>query len=83
MTEEKSTAKSQHLRPEEMMMLVSRTVVLLATCCVLSVSMGHAQTDALTPTQQLIKDVTYNELQDRECDSFWAYRIQQKIRHEP
>jgi len=24
--------------------------------------------------QQLVKDVMYNELRDRECDSFWAYR---------
>lgn len=24
--------------------------------------------------QQLVKDVMYNELADRQCDSFWAYR---------
>jgi hypothetical protein len=26
-----------------------------------------------------MKDVAYNELQDRERDSFWTYRVQQKI----
>jgi hypothetical protein len=26
------------------------------------------------PAQQLVKDVMYNELRDRECDSFWEYR---------
>jgi hypothetical protein len=26
------------------------------------------------PVQQLVEDVIYNELHDRECDSFWQYR---------
>lgn len=26
------------------------------------------------PAQQLVADVIYNELHDRECDSFWQYR---------
>lgn len=26
------------------------------------------------PAQQLVADVMYNELRDRECDSFWQYR---------
>ena len=82
MAEEKSTTKSQHLRLEEMMMRHSRTIVFLTACCVVFALMGHAQNATLTPTQQLIKDVVFNELQDRECDSFWAYRIQQKIGHD-
>ncbi|HEX3436337.1 MAG TPA: hypothetical protein VHT24_06175 [Pseudacidobacterium sp.] len=31
------------------------------------------------PIEQLIKDVAYNELHDRERDSFWQYCIQQRI----
>ena len=35
----------------------------------------NAQTATpVEPAQQLVKDVMYNELRDRECDSFWEYR---------
>jgi hypothetical protein len=79
MAGDKSTAKSQHLSREEWMMRFSLAIVFLAACCVVFVSKGHAQTTTLSPTQQLIKDVVYNELQDRERDSHWAYHVQQKI----
>ncbi|HTZ90734.1 MAG TPA: hypothetical protein VMA71_10340 [Alloacidobacterium sp.] len=60
------------------MMRFSRTIVFLAAYCVLLVPAGRAELSVPSP-QQLIKDVVYNELQDRECDSFWAYDIAQKI----
>lgn len=59
-------------------MRFSRTIVFLAAYCVLLVPAGRAELSVPSP-QQLIKDVVYNELQDRECDSFWAYDIAQKI----
>ena len=39
--------------------------------------LAQAQAQARTPAQsaqQLAADVVHNELQDRECDSFWQYR---------
>jgi len=72
-------AKSEHPSAEEMMMRFFTTIVRLAACFVVFTSMVHAQTSTPSPIQQLIKDVAYNELQDRENDSFWAYRINQKI----
>ena len=33
-----------------------------------------AQTAPAEPAQQLVADVIYNELHDRECDSYWEYR---------
>src|ERR1700739_2455270 len=44
--------------------------------CLLAVSACHvmAQTAPPEPAQQLVADVIYNELHDRECDSFWEYR---------
>jgi hypothetical protein len=75
----KSIAKSQHLRLEEMMMRFSRTIVFLAACYLSLVPAGWTQATALSDQQQLIKDVAYNELQDRERDSFWAYDVDQKI----
>lgn len=57
----------------------SRTIVLLATLCLLLVpAAGLAQAAAIS-SQQLIKDVAWNELQDRERDSFWTYEVEQKI----
>ncbi len=73
----KDIGQSQHLRLEEMMMRLSRTIVFLAACGLLLVPASHAQT---TPdTKQLIKDVAYNEMRDRQRDSFWSYDIEQKI----
>ncbi len=55
-----------------------RTIVFLAACSLLVVPGCHAQ--ATSPSVlQLIKDVAYNELQDRQQDSFWSYDIDQKI----
>jgi hypothetical protein len=62
-----------------MMMRISQAVVFLVACSVAAVPLGHAQATTLSPAQQLIKDVAYNELQDRECDSFWTYQVEQKI----
>ena len=59
-------------------MRFSRTIVFLAACGLVPIAICHAQ--ATTPaTRQLIKDVAYNEMHDRERDSFWAYDIEQKI----
>lgn len=60
-------------------MRFSRTIVLLATLCLLLVPAGLAQAAAISSQQQLIKDVAWNELQDRERDSFWTYEVEQKI----
>ena len=60
------------------MMRFSRTIVFLAAFNLLFGSAGRAQATS-NAMQQLIKDVSYNELQDRERDSFWAYDIDQKI----
>ncbi|WP_251106841.1 hypothetical protein [Alloacidobacterium dinghuense] len=62
-----------------MMMRFSRAVVFLAACSLLLACICRAQATAPSPQQQLIKDVAYNELQDRERDSFWAYDIDQKV----
>lgn len=59
-------------------MRFSRTIVFLAASCLLAASVGWAQ-GAVLSTQQLTKDVAYNELRDRERDSFWSYNIDQKI----
>jgi hypothetical protein len=43
----------------------------------LTAAQALSQTPAPTPTepaQQLVADVIYNELRDRQCDSFWEYR---------
>ena len=41
----------------------------------LGLAAARAQNAApVEPAQQLVKDVMYNELRDRECDSFWEYR---------
>jgi hypothetical protein len=40
-------------------------------------SLSLAQTPP--PLEQLVKDMAWNEVQDRERDSFWQYRVQQKI----
>src|ERR1700739_2122700 len=44
--------------------------------CLLAVSAGSllAQSTPAESAQQLVADVIYNELHDRECDSFWEYR---------
>jgi hypothetical protein len=60
------------------MMRFSRTIVFLSASCLLPASVGWAQDTALS-TRQLTKDVAYNELQDRERDSFWSYDIDQRI----
>lgn len=60
-------------------MRISPSSAIFAVCCLLFATVGRAQTPGLQPIAQLIKDVAYNELQDRERDSYWAYRIQQKI----
>jgi hypothetical protein len=65
-----------------MMMRFSRTIVLLAAFCLLLLPTSWGQATAVSSQQQLIKDVAYNELQDRERDSFWAYDIDQKIGHD-
>ena len=64
------------------MMRFSRTIVLLAAFCLLLLPASWGQATAVSSQQQLIKDVAYNELQDRERDSFWAYDIDQKIGHD-
>lgn len=60
-------------------MRFSPVIVLLAASCLLSAPVGVAQTSAGSSQQQLIKDVAWNELQDRERDSFWTYDVDQKI----
>lgn len=60
-------------------MRLSRTIVLLAACCFALAPLGRAQAQESQSAQQLMKDVAFNELRDRERDSFWAYRIQQKV----
>lgn len=59
-------------------MRFSRTIVFLAASCLLPASVGWAQDTALS-TRQLTKDVAYNELRDRQRDSFWSYDIDQRI----
>jgi hypothetical protein len=62
-----------------MMMRFCRTIVFLAASCLLPISSSWAQTTTFSFRQQLIKDVAYNELHDRERDSFWFYDVDQKI----
>lgn len=47
-------------------------VFLLPCALVMYASSSVAQTPE--PAQKLVADVIYNELHDRECDSFWEYR---------
>lgn len=61
------------------MMRLSGTIVFLAASCMSLAPLCQAQATALSPQQQLIKDVAYNELMDRERDSFWCYDIDQKL----
>ena len=42
--------------------------------CVLAVCAGPSFAQTPEPAQKLVADVIYNELHDRECDSFWEYR---------
>lgn len=58
-----------------------KVFVTLALLLVSSISLAQ---NALTPPalEQLVKDVAWNELRDRERDSFWQYRVQQKIGHQ-
>ncbi|HYK35265.1 MAG TPA: hypothetical protein VEV40_04835 [Alloacidobacterium sp.] len=60
-------------------MWFSRAIVFLAVSCLLLVPAGVVQAAADSSQQQLIKDVAWNELQDRERNSFWSYDIEQKI----
>jgi hypothetical protein len=39
----------------------------------LAAAQGQNQAQ-VEPAQQLVRDVMYNELRDRQCDSFWEYR---------
>ena len=64
------------------MMRISPISAILAGCCLLFATAGKAQAPSPQPVEQLIKDVAYNELNDREHDSYWAYRIQQNIGQE-
>lgn len=59
-------------------MRLSRILLFLAAICLVFAPLGRAQ--ATPPSlEQLMKDVAYNELHDREKDSFWSYQIQQTI----
>lgn len=60
------------------MIRFSRTIVFLTASCLPFAHACYAQM-AAEPTQKLINDVAYNELQDRERDSFWSYDVDQKI----
>jgi hypothetical protein len=74
----KYAAQSVHLNLEETSMRLFRLVLLFVAICLIFAPFGRAQA---TPSslQQLMKDVAYNELQDREKDSFWSYQVRQKI----
>jgi hypothetical protein len=74
----KCAAQSMHLSAEGVSMRLMRPVVIFAAICLVFAIPGRAQT---TPSslEQLMKDVVYNELQDRERDSHWSYQIQQQI----
>ena len=61
------------------MMRFYRTIVFLAASCLLLVPSGWTQATTTAFQQQLIKDVAFNELRDRERDSFWFYDVDQKI----
>lgn len=62
-------------------MQCSWSLVLLAAGSILHpVPPAVSQTAATAQTtQQLIKDAAYNELQDREGDNFWQYRVEQQL----
>jgi hypothetical protein len=77
-TERKYAAQSVQLYLEKTSMQISRTLLFLAAICSVFAPLARAQETA-SSLQQLMKDVAYNELQDRESDSFWTYQIQQKI----
>lgn len=51
-----------------------RRVLLTATALVYTAGLA-AQQAPLQPPQAFIRDMVYNELQDRERDSFWQYHI--------
>jgi hypothetical protein len=55
-----------------------RIIIFLAASGLGLAQFSYAQTTS-PDTQQLLKDVAYNEVQDRQRDSFWAYDIDQKI----
>ncbi len=63
-------------------MRFSRTIVFLAAFCLLHFPASWGQATSVSLQHQLIKDVAYNELRDRERDSFWAYDVDQKIGHD-
>jgi hypothetical protein len=44
------------------------------TVCACSLLAQTPDRAASEPAQKLVADVIYNELHDRECDSFWEYR---------
>jgi hypothetical protein len=60
-------------------MQFSRVLVLLAVACVFHPVPTFAQAATPSTIQQLIKDVSYNELQDHERDNFWQYRMHQQL----
>ena len=60
------------------MIRITRIPMLLSIGCLLFARMCVAQASP-DEARQLVKDVAYNELQDREHDSFWTYHIEQKI----
>lgn len=51
-----------------------RTSVVVFLPCVLAVSASVLRAQTPEPARKLVADVIYNELHDRECDSFWEYR---------
>src|SRR5664280_1199406 len=54
------------------LILIALSVVLLRPC-------GLASQPPAEPPHDLVKDVVYNELQDRGRQSFWEYRIEKRI----
>jgi len=67
------TANLRYVRMEAIRIMHPRAFFVAALFGVVLV----AQAQDRTPTQsaqQLVADVMYNELHDRECDSFWEYR---------
>ncbi|WP_158751809.1 hypothetical protein [Acidobacterium sp. S8] len=61
-----------------MMIRIARYALFFSAGLLLFGRVSFAQ---LSPDEvrQLVKDVAYNELQDRERDSFWKYHMEQKI----
>jgi hypothetical protein len=62
---------AKHLR-FGFLILIALSVVLLRPC-------GLASQPPAEPPHDLVKDVVYNELQDRGRQSFWEYRIEKRI----